>query len=73
MAESQIVIEVRLRWWFKWLFFPLLCLTLFLCRLFDPTVCPRQDWLDKWFERGVVFLLDGEKINIKTTEGEGDV
>lgn len=60
MAIKHISVELRIAWWFKYLYLPMLTGTYSIASAINPNISINQVKLEKWFKRAV-------KIKIKVT------
>jgi hypothetical protein len=69
MAQiDKLTFRIRYRWWFRWLFMPMFetCYGLQLMFI-DIDAKPNDDWLDKWYRRGVYLeFVDAETFERET-------
>lgn len=54
MAVSEITVEIKLRWWFLYFYWPCLKGVLWLSRLVNEDVEPDWGKLDYWLRKAVV-------------------
>lgn len=54
MKISEVTIEVKLRWWFLYLYIPLLGEAICLSRLVNEDVEPNWDRLEYWLKKAIV-------------------
>ena len=68
MATTNINLEIKFRWWFRYLYIPIFITYLTIIRLlFDKDAMPDRDILSKWVKKGTVIkVVPGGKCATST-------
>ena len=54
MAEIKINVEIRLRWWFLYFYWPCLKFSLIIARLFNEDAEPNWEKLEYYLKKAIV-------------------
>jgi len=57
MGVEKITVEIKLKWWFVYLYWPLLKAMLWLARLVDDDVEPNWGRLEYWIKKAVTVKI----------------
>ena len=55
-------IKIRIAWWFRYLYIPLLIFTLKFIRLFNSEAMPNDENLAFWLDKAITFHIEDKKI-----------
>ena len=54
MEKCNLIVTVRIKWWFKYLYFPLFVVALNIVRKFNPYVEPDISKIEFWLIKAAV-------------------